>query len=110
MEPIKEREFIAQLAQFSTLEGVNNLSRDLGTIADLERGFALAKCRSSSCKYARLPSYIGYRGRRSDRDSKRGGSLAWGGRPQIVVEGQAYDLGYIQELKVVTTETNVEDE
>lgn len=108
MEPIKEREFIAQLAQFSTLEGVNNLSRDLGTIADLERALLWQSADQAAV------SMLGCQVTLATEDGEVTGivkGVRWhGGRPQIVVEGQAYDLGYIQELKVVTTETNVEDE
>ncbi|NMA55643.1 MAG: flagellar hook assembly protein FlgD [Firmicutes bacterium] len=107
LEPVKEREFIAQLAQFSTLEGINNLAQELTTLVDLEQ----ASLRQNADQAA--VQMIGRQVLLTTETGEISGivsAVRWfQGRPQIVVHGQAYDLGYIKELKPAPAEDEKAD-
>ncbi|HKM38841.1 MAG TPA: flagellar hook capping FlgD N-terminal domain-containing protein [bacterium] len=108
LEPIKEREFIAQLAQFSTLEAVNNMSQELGILADLQQALL---CQNADQAAVQM---IGHQITLATETGDIKGivtSVRWHqGRPQIIVHGEAYDLGYVKELEQVLVETEIEDE
>ncbi|NLG86254.1 MAG: flagellar hook assembly protein FlgD [Firmicutes bacterium] len=109
LEPVKEQEFIAQLAQFSTLEGVNNLSSTVAAIADL--GQALLWQSTNQDAVNMLGKQVTVKTEEQEVTGIVSGIRWYEGRPQIIVGDQAYDLGYIRELKVVPEETIVvEDE
>lgn len=108
LEPIKEREFIAQLAQFSTLEGVNNLSQELSVLTDLQRALLWQSADQTAV------NMIGCQVTLDVTEGEITGIVSgvrWhGGKPQIIVEGQAYDIGYVKELKLPPQEAQVGDE
>jgi len=108
LEPIKEREFIAQLAQFSTLEGVNNLSRELAALTDLQQALLWQSADQAAVQM------IGHQVTLATDDGEKSGtvsSVRWHqGQPQIVVGDQAYDLGYVKELRLAPAKTDREDE
>ncbi|MGI6129613.1 MAG: flagellar hook capping FlgD N-terminal domain-containing protein [bacterium] len=104
LEPVKEQEFIAQLAQFSTLEGVNNLSSHLETITDLGQAILWQSTNQDAV------NMLGRQVVLIVEDGEVTGTvtgISWSdGKPRIVVNGQAYDLGYIKELKLISEESN----
>ena len=88
-QPMDDKEFIAQMAQFSSLEQITNMSEGLSKVADL-----LAKSQA-----------VGLLG--SVVDVQNGGgtvsgivdAVTGGDYPQILVGGQYYDYSQVQKIK-----------
>ncbi|MDK2927478.1 MAG: flagellar basal-body rod modification protein FlgD [Bacillota bacterium] len=100
LEPVKEKDFIAQLAQFGTLEGVNNLSDEIKKLSDLFQTQLLQNAGREA---------VGLIGRRVTVTTENGSvtdvvtGVRWvDGWPQVVVGGEGYDLAQVEEVFLAT--------
>lgn len=96
LEPVKEKDFIAQLAEFGTLEGVNNLAGEMKNLGDLLQTQLLQNAGREAV------ALIGHRVTVSTKEGTITGVVSgvrWvEGRPQVVVDGQGYDLAQVEEV------------
>ena len=96
LEPVKEQEFIAQLAQFSTLEGINNLANHMEILVDFGEALLWQSTNQEAI------DMLGRQVTLVTQDGEITGSVSgirwYEGRPRVIVDGQAYDLGYVREL------------
>ena len=88
-QPMDDKAFIAQMAQFSSLEQITNMSEGLSKVADL-----LAKSQA-----------VGLLGSAVDVENGSGtvsgvvDAVTGGDYPQILVGGQYYDYSQVQKIK-----------
>jgi len=88
-QPLKDREFIAQMAQFSSLEQMMNVSGELAKVTELigrSQAFSLlGKTVSISTSGKRITGTV---------DEVTGGEL-----PQVLVDGTYYDYGSVESVR-----------
>ncbi len=88
-QPMQDKEFIAQMAQFSSLEQISNMSAGMAKVASLlARGQALGLLGASVDVAAGSASVSGV------VEEVTGGEF-----PQILVNGQYYDFSQVQKIK-----------
>ncbi|MDK2960740.1 MAG: flagellar basal-body rod modification protein FlgD [Bacillota bacterium] len=97
LEPVKEQDFITQLAQFGTLEGVNNLA---GQVEKLNYLVATQLVQGAGWQA------VGLIGRRVtvDLGNEQVAGVVTGvrwadGRPKLLIGGQAYELAQVREVQ-----------
>ncbi|MDK2855158.1 MAG: flagellar basal-body rod modification protein FlgD [Bacillota bacterium] len=97
LEPVKEQDFIAQLAQFGTLEGVNNLAAEVRKLNDLVSTQLLQSAGWQA---------VGLIGRRVTvvlENTQVTGvvtGVRWAdGRPKLLIGKEAYDLAQLKEVQ-----------
>lgn len=94
LEPVKEKEFIAQLAQFGTLEGVNNLAGELGTLTNLVEAQLTQNAGYEAVGLIGREVTVSAAGRAVTGTVT---GVRWvEGRPQLLIGGEAYDLSNVQ--------------
>lgn len=90
-DPIKDQDFIAQLAQFSALEQTQNLADQMATFIDMQMSYGLTA--QSAALLGRTVEIAG------DGDETLQGTVEairlQGGRPEVVVDGESYPLSNI---------------
>jgi flagellar basal-body rod modification protein FlgD len=92
-QPMQDKEFVAQMAQFSSLEQITNMSEGLAKVADL-----LARSQA-----------VGMLGNVVDIANSSGtvsgivDAVTGGEFPQILVNGQYYDFAQVQKVKKATS-------
>jgi flagellar basal-body rod modification protein FlgD len=92
MEPMKDREFIAQMAQFSSLEQMQNLNATMDSLRLME---AASQAASLIGRQVTLLTSDG-----SDTISGIVESVHFQeGVPEIVVDGSDYSLGQVMEVR-----------
>jgi len=88
-QPLKDREFIAQMAQFSSLEQMMNVSGELAKVTELigrSQAFSLlGKTVSISTSGKRITGTV---------DEVTGGEF-----PQVLVDGTYYDYGSVESVR-----------
>jgi flagellar basal-body rod modification protein FlgD len=93
-QPVEDKEFIAQMAQFSSLEQITNMNEGLSKVADLvARSQAL--------------NVLGSRVDIADGEAKVSGivdAVTTGDFPQVLVNGKYYDFSQVQTIKRATSE------
>ena len=88
-QPMNDKEFVAQMAQFSSLEQITNMSDGLTKVADL-----IARSQA-----------VGLLGNAVDVSDGAGTvsgivqAVTGGNFPQILVNGQYYDVSQVQKIK-----------
>ncbi len=94
-QPMDDKEFVAQMAQFSSLEQMTNMSEGLSRVADL-----LARSQAVSML-----------GNAVDLSDDAGGTVSGivdavtgGNFPQLLVNGQYYDFSKVQAVKAKAKE------
>jgi flagellar basal-body rod modification protein FlgD len=94
-QPLGDKEFIAQMAQFSSLEQITNMSEGLSKVADLvARSQAL--------------SLLGTNVDVADGESLVSGvvdAVTGGDYPQLLVNGRYYDYSQVQKIKRASSGT-----
>jgi flagellar basal-body rod modification protein FlgD len=93
-QPMNDKEFVAQMAQFSSLEQITNMSDGLTKVADLI---------TRSQAVGLLGSAVDV----SDGAGTVSGiveAVTGGNYPQILVNGQYYDVSQVQKIKRETKE------
>jgi flagellar basal-body rod modification protein FlgD len=97
LEPVKEQDFITQLAQFGTLEGVNNLA---GQVEKLNYLVETQLVQGAGWQA------VGLIGRRVtvDLGNEQVTGVVTGvrwadGRPKLLIGGQAYELAQVREVQ-----------
>lgn len=97
LEPVKEQDFIAQLAQFGTLEGVNNVANQV------ERLNYLVGTQLVQNAGWQAVGLIGCRVTVALENGQVTGvvtGVRWAdGRPKLLIGGQSYDLAQVQEVQ-----------
>lgn len=93
-EPMKDQEFIAQLAQFSSLEQMSNVSEEIAKVAAL-----LAKSQAVSLLGRIVEVAAGGQVVEGMVEEVSGGEF-----PQILVNGLFYDASQVQKVRRGTTE------
>jgi flagellar basal-body rod modification protein FlgD len=92
LDPMKDRDFIAQMAQFSSLEQMQNLNASIDSLRLME---AASQAASLIGRQVTLLTPSG--------DSTLTGTVEsvhfQAGVPQIVVDGVEYDLGLVAEVR-----------
>jgi flagellar basal-body rod modification protein FlgD len=88
-QPMEDKEFVAQMAQFSSLEQMTNMSEGLTKVADLIS-------RSQAVGLLGKPVEVSDGGNAVSGvvDAVTGGEF-----PQILVNGQYYDYAQVQQIK-----------
>jgi flagellar basal-body rod modification protein FlgD len=87
-QPMDDKEFISQMAQFSSLEQITNMSTGLGKVADL-----LAKSQAVSLLGSQVEVSEGSSTASGFVDAVTGGDY-----PQILVGGKYYDAANVQKI------------
>jgi flagellar basal-body rod modification protein FlgD len=88
-EPMKDREFIAQMAQFSTLEQITNMSQDFGKLAGiLSKSQALGLLGKTVEILSGSEAVVGVVEEVSGREF-----------PQVLVGGRYYDFDQVERVK-----------
>jgi flagellar basal-body rod modification protein FlgD len=91
---MQDKEFIAQMAQFSSLEQISNMSAGMAKVASLlAKGQALGLLGASVDVAAGAATVSGV------VEEVTGGEF-----PQILVNGQYYDFSQVQKIKRETKE------
>jgi flagellar basal-body rod modification protein FlgD len=88
-QPVEDKEFIAQMAQFSSLEQITNMNEGLSKVADLVARSQALNLLGSAVDIA-------------DGDAKVSGivdAVTAGDYPQILVNGKYYDFSQVQKIK-----------
>lgn len=93
-EPMKDQEFIAQLAQFSSLEQMSNVSEQIAKVAAL-----LAKSQAVSLLGRIVEVAAGGQVVEGTVEEVSGGEF-----PQILVNGLFYDASQVQKVRRAQTE------
>lgn len=91
-DPIKDQDFIAQLAQFSALEQTQNLANQMAAFIDLQSSYGLTA--QSAALLGRTVEVA----HGEDGESVTGTVEAIrlnGGRPEIVIDGESYPISQI---------------
>ncbi len=86
--PLEDREFVAQMAQFSTLEQMTNMGKDFSRLAELVSG-------------TRALSLLGRQVELLDGESMVTGRVTGvrdGENPSITVNGKEYDLERVEKV------------
>lgn len=87
--PMEDREFIAQMAQFSTLEQMTNLSSEFGKLAGLlQSGQAVSMLGKTVDVVLGAATITG-----------RVDEVTGGDYPQVLVNGFYYDFGNVQRIR-----------
>lgn len=88
-EPMKDRDFIAQMAQFSTLEQVTNMNEEISKVFNLV---------STSQAYSLLGKTVSVK---SGNNTVSGivEEISGGEFPQVLVGGKYYDITDIERVK-----------
>jgi flagellar basal-body rod modification protein FlgD len=96
-EPMKDRDSIAQMAQFSSLEQISNMAKGLADVSHL-----IAKSQA----YSLLGKYVEIgEGKNAVQGMVR--EVTGGDSPQVLINGQYYDFG---DIKRVTNTINASEE
>jgi len=93
-QPVEDKEFIAQMAQFSSLEQITNMNEGLSKVADLVMRSQALNILGSSVEVA-------------DGESKVSGivdAVTTGDFPQVLVNGRYYDFSQVQKIKRAASE------
>ncbi len=88
-QPVEDKEFIAQMAQFSSLEQITNMNEGLSKVADLVSRSQALNILGSSVDIA-------------DGEAKVSGvvdAVTTGDFPQVLVNGKYYDFSQVQKIK-----------
>ncbi len=88
-QPVEDKEFIAQMAQFSSLEQITNMNEGLSKVADLVARSQALNVLGSSVDVA-------------DGEATVSGivdAVTAGDYPQILVNGRYYDFSQVQKIK-----------
>jgi len=88
-QPVEDKEFIAQMAQFSSLEQITNMNQGLSKVADLVARSQALNVLGSSVDIA-------------DGDATVSGivnAVTTGDYPQVLVNGKYYDFSQVQKIK-----------
>ena len=88
-QPMNDKEFVAQMAQFSSLEQITNMSTGLTKVADL-----LSRSQAVSLLGTSVDVTNGVGTISGTVDAVTGGDF-----PQIMVNGQYYDYSQVQKIK-----------
>ena len=88
-QPMNDKEFVAQMAQFSSLEQITNMSTGLSKVADLLSRSQAVSLLGTSVDVANGGGTIS-----GTVDAVTGGDF-----PQIMVNGQYYDYSQVQKIK-----------
>jgi len=88
-QPMNDKEFVAQMAQFSSLEQITNMSTGLTKVADLLSRSQAVSLLGTSVDVANGGGTIS-----GTVDAVTGGDF-----PQIMVNGQYYDYSQVQKIK-----------
>ncbi len=89
-QPMDDKEFIAQMAQFSSLEQMTNMNENLGKVADL-----VARSQAVSL----LGSAVDLTDEAGNTVSGIVDAVTGGTLPQLLVNGQYYDYARVQAVK-----------
>ncbi len=87
-QPMEDREFISQMAQFSSLEQITNMSEGMSRVAGL----------LASSKALDLLGQTVVLGEGADTVTGIVDEVSGGDYPQILVNGQYYDAGLVQSI------------
>jgi flagellar basal-body rod modification protein FlgD len=87
--PMEDKEFIAQMAQFSSLEQMTNMSEGLGKVAEL-----LSRSQALSILGSVVDIEDDYQSVTGVVDEVTGGDF-----PQILVNGNYYDFSQVQSVR-----------
>jgi len=93
-QPIEDKEFIAQMAQFSSLEQITNMNEGLSKVADLVSRSQALNVLGSSVDVA-------------DGEATVSGivdAVTAGEYPQVLVNGKYYDFSQVQKIKRASKE------
>ena len=93
-QPVEDKEFIAQMAQFSSLEQITNMNEGLSKVADLVARSQALNVLGSSVDIA-------------DGDATVSGivnAVTTGDYPQVLVNGRYYDFSQVQKIKRAASE------
>ncbi len=93
-QPVEDKEFIAQMAQFSSLEQITNMNEGLAKVADLVARSQALNVLGASVDIA-------------DGDATVSGvvnAVTTGDYPQVLVNGKYYDFSQVQKIKRATSE------
>ncbi|MGA2615265.1 MAG: flagellar hook assembly protein FlgD [Spirochaetia bacterium] len=88
-QPVEDKEFIAQMAQFSSLEQITNMNEGLSKVADLVARSQALNVLGSNVDVA-------------DGEATVSGivdAVTAGDYPQILVNGRYYDFSQVQKIK-----------
>jgi flagellar basal-body rod modification protein FlgD len=88
-QPMNDKEFVAQMAQFTSLEQITNMSNGLSKVADL-----LSRSQAVSLLGTAVDVSNGGGTISGTVDAVTGGDF-----PQILVNGQYYDYSQVQKIK-----------
>ncbi|MGA2479446.1 MAG: flagellar hook assembly protein FlgD [Spirochaetia bacterium] len=88
-QPMNDKEFVAQMAQFSSLEQITNMSSGLSKVADLISRSQAVSLLGTSVDVSNGAGTIS-----GTVDAVTGGDF-----PQIMVNGQYYDYSQVQKIK-----------
>ncbi len=88
-QPMQDKEFIAQMAQFSSLEQITNMSEGLAKVADLVSRSQALNLLGSAVDVADGQSIV----------SGIVDAVTAGEFPQILVNGKYYDFSQVQTIK-----------
>ena len=93
-QPVEDKEFIAQMAQFSSLEQITNMNEGLSKVADLVSRSQALNVLGSSVDVA-------------DGEATVSGivdAVTAGEYPQVLVNGKYYDFSQVQKIKRASKE------
>ena len=93
-QPMNDKEFVAQMAQFSSLEQITNMSDGLAKVADLITRSQAVGLLGSAVDVSDGAGTIS-----GTVEAVTGGNF-----PQILVNGQYYDVSQVQKIKRVVKE------
>ena len=94
-QPLGDKEFIAQMAQFSSLEQITNMSEGLAKVADLVARSQALSLLGSNVDVADGESLVS-----GVVDAVTGGDY-----PQLLVNGRYYDYSQVQKIKRASNST-----
>ena len=94
-QPLGDKEFIAQMAQFSSLEQITNMSEGLAKVADLVARSQALSLLGSNVDVAEGESLVS-----GVVDAVTGGDY-----PQLLVNGRYYDYSQVQKIKRASSGT-----